>query len=261
MIGIKYLIKNITRHLKKRLVQADAVVRNPTLVVPPGYYSFDRAQAVYGEAFRRCFDYVVGSGIKGDIFEFGTMRGFTARIIANLMREYNSKSHLFLFDSFEGLPDIESEIDQSCYEVAVNKAWFKGQMSLPAGIERKIQKELLQKIPYSQLTIVKGYFEKTLDEYLPKSKASIIHIDCDLYSSAKLVLDKIVEKELIQDGCVILFDDWNCNRANPEMGERKALKDSRLSDKSRFDYSLFFTYGWHAQAFFVHDKEAIRWMK
>jgi hypothetical protein len=30
---------------------------------------------------------------------------------------------------------------------------------------------------------------------------------------------------MISEGAVILFDDWNCNRANPAFGERRAWRE------------------------------------
>ena len=52
----------------------------------------------------------------------------------------------------------------------------------------------------SRLTITKGYYENTLDTHLPKTKVALAHIDCDLYSSAKYVLDKLLARGLLQDG-------------------------------------------------------------
>lgn len=200
---------------------------------------------------------VVCTGISGDILEFGTFKGYTARLIATLIREFRYPGKLYLFDSFGGLPEIGSPIDQQSYEVAVKKVWFQGQMALPAGIELSIRKALQRIIPASQLVIVKGYYEETLGAHLPASKAALIHIDCDLYSSTKCVLEKLLSKGILQDGCVIMFDDFNSNRANPLMGERRALVEV-VGGRDDFKYSLFFSYGYHGQAFFIHDLRAIR---
>ncbi|OCR92398.1 hypothetical protein [Campylobacter fetus] len=56
-------------------------------------------------------------------------------------------------------------------------------------------------------------------------KASLIYIDCDLYTSSKTVLDFIAQSDLLQDGTIIAFDDWDLYRANPNKGQRKAFKE------------------------------------
>lgn len=246
--------KRYVKHLVNRL--AVELLKDPTLAPPPCYFK-DRADEIYGEAFRKAFEFLVGTGIRGDILEFGTFKGYTARLIATLIREFRYPGKLYLFDSFGGLPEVGSPIDQQSYEVAVNKAWFQGQGVLPAGIEVSIRSALQKIIPAAQLVIVKGYYEETLGVHLPASKAALIHIDCDLYSSTKCLLEKVLSNGILQDGCVIMFDDFNANRANPLMGERRALAEV-VGGRDDFRYSLFFSYGYHGQAFFIHDLRAIR---
>ncbi len=61
--------------------------------------------------------YINSADIKGDIAEFGTMGGFTARTLANAMvfdpryQPNQPLRKLRLFDSFEGLPEITSKVD------------------------------------------------------------------------------------------------------------------------------------------------------
>jgi hypothetical protein len=246
--------KRYVRHLVNRL--AVKLLKDPTLGPPPCYLK-DRADEVYGEAFRKAFEFLVGTGIRGDILEFGTFKGYTARLIATLIREFRYPGKLYLFDSFGGLPEIGSPIDQQSHEVAANKVWFQGQMALPTGIVHSIRNALQKIIPASQLVILEGYYEETVGAHLPASKAALIHIDCDLYSSTKCVLEKVLSKGILQDGCVIMFDDFNANRANPLMGERRALAEV-VGARDDFRYSLFFSYGYHGQAFFIHALRAIR---
>jgi hypothetical protein len=78
-----------------------------------------------------------------------------------------------------------------------------------------------------RLVTVKGFYERSLtpalrDRLLPQ-KAAVIYIDCDLYASAAVVLDFIVP--FLQEGTVIVFDDWNCYYANPDRGERRAWRE------------------------------------
>ncbi len=40
------------------------------------------------------------------------------------------------------------------------------------------------------------------------------------------MLDRLLDFNLLKDGTLLVFDDFNCNRANPKMGERRALAES-----------------------------------
>ena len=226
---------------------------DPTLLPPLGY-TRPRADVVYGEAFRRCIEYITGTGIQGHILEFGTLRGYTARLMATLMQQFRYPGALYLYDSFEGLPEITSPVDQASYEVRINKVWFQGSMALEEEMPDRIFRVLSKIVPPEQIHITKGFFEETLATALPAGKAALIHVDCDMYTSTVTVLEQLLKQDLLQDGCVLLFDDYNCNRANPAMGERRAFAEV-FGAQERFSYSPFFPYGWHGQAFFVHDHQ------
>lgn len=247
-LGSRRFLRLVLDNLRARLLN------DPTLWPPPGY-SKDRADAIYGEAFRKCFEYLGGTQIEGEILEFGTLRGYTARLLANLMKEFGWRGRLYLYDSFEGLPPLRSPIDEQSYEVAINKVWFSGQMAVEEGTNLRIMQVLSKIIPPSRLRVVRGYYEETLESHPPESKAALVHIDCDLYSSTRYVLEMLIAKDLLQDGTIILFDDFNCNRANPQMGERRAFADT-FEAQQRFHCSPFFSYGWHGQAYFIHDRHA-----
>lgn len=224
---------------------------DPTIECPPGHVDAQRAHNVYFEAFMRCFEFVAFNRIIGNIYEFGTYKGFTARIFATLIRGFQYPGNLFLFDSFEGLPEIDSEVDKKSYEVAVYQVWEKGSMRLEQGVGNRIREALSEILPPERVTITKGYFEDTLDRFLPNERAAILHIDCDLYASAMTVLEKVMEKNVLQDGTLLLFDDYNSGRANPRLGERKALADF-LQNQKTFTCSHFFNYGWSGSAFIIH---------
>jgi hypothetical protein len=123
--------------------------------------------------------------------EFGVYKGTTARYIAD---NCDGKT-IYLFDSFEGLPE--------CW----NKNYKKGDFKL-------------NKIPDlpEEAIIYKGWFDKTIPDFLNKfcSPLSFIHIDSDLYSSAKTVLFGLNDR--IIPGTVILFDEFL-------RGENKAFKE------------------------------------
>ena len=70
-----------------------------------------------------------------------------------------------------------------------------------------------------------GWYVDTLNETvkgnLRINKARVINVDCDLFDSALLALR--FATDFVQDGTVILFDDWLCYRADPNKGEQAAV--------------------------------------
>ena len=216
-------------------------------------YTIEKGTKVYTEAFDRAIEFVTMNQIKGDIVEFGSLEGFTAIIFAKLMKQYKMHQSLHLFDSFEGFPKITSPVDLNSYEVKDYRVWTSGGMALDKNIPNLIQERLETLIPKNSIHIHKGFFSETFHRETLQNKPAIVHIDCDLYQSAKEVLSKLFQYDLIQDGMMLLFDDYNCGRANPKFGERRALKEV-MEENPNYSYSLFYYYGWHGAAVIVHQE-------
>lgn len=229
---------------------------DPTNYIPLGYeHSGERASAVYYNAFLTACEFIFANRVEGHFFEFGVYRGYTARLLATFINAFQlNSSSLYLFDSFEGLPEVSNVEDRSTYEVTA-KYWQKGTMGLPPGIEQQIRDILINFIPSTRLFITKGFFSDTLGETIPDGvKASLVHVDCDLYSSARFCLDTAFEKNLFQDGTILMLDDWNCCRGNPLMGERRAVRDA-FATQERFYCEDFYSYGWNGKSLIVHDSQ------
>ena len=113
--------------------------------------------------------------------EFGVHKGWSARVLRNLQP---IPSTLFLFDSWEGLPED----------------WIEdGQMIKPQG---HFGNRSLQTVPGA--TIVKGLFEDTLPGFDFGGPLALIHVDSDLESSARTVLENVP----VAPGTVIIFDEF-----------------------------------------------------
>ena len=121
---------------------------------------------------------------------------------------------MFGFDSFEGFPavaafDIENELQPG--ECA---------SSLSSTSERLTENG----IDWNRTFLIKGWFSDTLNDNLIQDyniqKASIIMIDCDLYSSAKESLNFC--RPLIKDISIIFFGDWSEDKS---IGERRAFEE------------------------------------
>jgi hypothetical protein len=117
-----------------------------------------------------------------------------------------------------------------------------------------IRERLSEIIREERIFVHKGFFSETL-KHPPKVKASIVHFDCDLYQSTVEVFDGLTRGDVFQDGTVLLFDDWNCNKAHPNYGQKRALREF-LEGQSRFIGSPWFTYGFNGAAYILHDTRA-----
>lgn len=149
------------------------------------------------------------SSIDGEILEFGVYKGTTINFLALL---YPEKT-IWGFDSFEGLPEDWKTVN---HRNPFPKGHFK-----------------LDNLPdvVNNVSLIKGFFEKSVDNWLKEfntKNIKILHIDCDLYSSTKTVLNNLNDK--IIPGTIIIFDElynWGSPKKyiNWQNGEYLALKE------------------------------------
>jgi hypothetical protein len=176
----------------------------------------------------------------GDYLEFGVSHGSSILYMFETTKKLRLDTiRLFGFDSFEGLPE------EALTEDGGN--WKPGDFYAK---ERKVRRFLAKSgIEWDRVKLVKGWFKDTLlysfIEQNKIEKASIIMIDCDLYSAAKEALTFCVP--LIVDKTIIFFDDWNAaNLASRNLGEKKAF-DEFLIENPQFEAEEFGNYSCHGK--------------
>ena len=181
--------------------------------------------------------------VEGDYLEFGVFTGRSFIDAYSVMKDVfgpDQKLHgrtkevqreisriwdnmrFFAFDSFQGLPELEG-VDKESRDFTEGK--FKA-------TENAFRKNLAKEgVPSDKVVVVPGLFDDTCtQETIMKhgmKKASIIHVDCDLYHSTTTVLEFV--KPLLVDGTIIIFDDWYCFRGNPNLGEQRAFNEWRAT--------------------------------
>ena len=131
--------------------------------------------------------------------EFGVADGCSARDLLDVLPP---DGHLFLHDTFDGLPEV----------------WDKGNKIWQAGAFRSRPPRL------PRTTIRRGLFADTLPyDFGP---LGLVHVDCDLYSSARDVLFG-VDRNMVP-GTVLVFDEFS-NIGYPKWreGEYRALCEWR----------------------------------
>ena len=132
--------------------------------------------------------------IEGSVLEFGVWTARTTNLIAELL----PNNTVYGFDSFEGLPEdwaiYKRELDGT-QPVKHTKGHFKSR-GLPQVRDN--------------VELVKGFFDSSLNPWIAKhpdvDPIKFLHIDSDLYSSAKFVLTAL--NKYIIPGTIIVFDEF-----------------------------------------------------
>jgi len=184
--------------------------------------------------------FIAADKIAGDYLEFGVFRGDSFILAYNTLEEvfseeagqsyYRSpadsadrwaiwqKMRFFAFDSFEGLPELKG-ID------CLTRDFVPGKFR--SSYEVFCQRLRRAEIPARKVGIIPGWFDDTLTEEtrlrFGLNKAAIVYIDSDLYYPAKAALNFVTP--LLQDGTVIIFDDWYSYRGHPRLGEQRACAE------------------------------------
>lgn len=118
---------------------------------------------------------------EGICLEFGVYKGKSLRAMAR----HFPQRRFYGFDSFEGFPEDGRADWQKSFAVS----------SLP-------------EVP-SNCTLVKGWFDETLEPFLQQHSAPVdfIDIDCDIYSSTSYVLQTLLRENRLRPGTIIYFDE------------------------------------------------------
>ena len=190
--------------------------------------------------------------VGGSYLEFGVWRGSTFSQFYHALRRHRLPLRMYAFDSFEGLPAPRELETLSGYE-----PFRKGQFTCSEG---DFHREMSARgVPSHAYTVVAGFYEDTLTETLHDTlglePAALVWIDSVLYESARAVLAFI--GPLLQDGTLLMFNDFYRFKGSPDLGERRAFTEFlAASPRIRVtDYAKFSSVG---QAFIVHVTTALR---
>jgi hypothetical protein len=147
---------------------------------------------------------------EGLFLEFGVYKGDSINRLAALKPDVQWHG----FDSFIGLPEA--------WTLGARKGAFDVAGQLPAVLEN--------------VALTKGFFEDTLPTFVAKHRnetVAFLHIDCDLYSATKTVLEQL--SDMLTPGCVVVFDEY-FKYSGWEDGEYKALMEYIATKGRTFEY-------------------------
>jgi len=117
-----------------------------------------------------------------------------------------------------------------------------------ADVKNKCEKAIMR------FKLYQGVFSDISDETINGLQpAAIVNIDADLYGSARDALEKVGPK--LQQGTILLMDDYNCFSSSRTKGERRALLEF-CKKHPQFEFEPWFVYQHVGQAFICHFKGA-----
>ena len=136
---------------------------------------------------------VIDNNIEGDVVEFGCYVGESSKYLMKTLVETNSNKKLFVYDSFEGLPELSKWEE--------NTGWTPGTL-------KTTEEVLISNFTKNNLPIPfihKDWF-KNIPHYKIPQKISFAFLDGDFYDSIYDSLEKIYDK--VSEGGHILFHDY-----------------------------------------------------
>jgi O-methyltransferase len=161
--------------------------------------------------------------LPGSIVECGVWRGGCAAVMAAVAARSKSHRKIWLFDSFEGMPEGTKE------DVGEEAKWLSRSMMngnlAPVGTNvapvDDVKTLFFKKLRLQEDTvkIVKGWFQNTLPKYKNEiGSIAILRIDADWYESTKVCLEHLYDN--VVSGGYVIIDDYGyypgCKKAVDE---------------------------------------------
>lgn len=155
-----------------------------------------------------------------NIAEVGVRNGGSAKLLLELCKN----STIYLFDTFTGLPKT------------TNEKYDPKQLKEHSFNTNNPEQTINMLSKYKNSKIYKGFFPDTAKD-LNDFKFSIVHIDVDIYQSAKDCCEFFYEK--LESGGIMIFDDFGFEKT---AGVKLAV-DEFFKDKDNIAIDLGNIYG------------------
>ena len=233
---------NLLEIIKKNLFIQNLVASIVSFVPPYLEFSVAKYQGIKKAMFITAHDLTGGSYLEFGVFT-GSSFNFAMKVNKKIEKIFGKSNCEFIgFDSFVGFGQIKKEDENPRFQDHIFSV-----------DEKKVLKNIEKCAKGQKMRIVKGFYQDTLKDKttldLKIDKARVVMIDCDLKESARLALEFI--KPSIQEGTIILFDDYVYFKGDKNKGEYGAFNDFR----KKYPEILFrriFDYGYGSKAFIAY---------
>ena len=199
-------------------------------------------------ALKKAFYITAHDKTPGNYLEFGVFTGssFNFAIKANKKIEkiFGELNCEFIgFDSFKGFGDISKEDQNPSFQ---NRTVYVNEKKVINNIEKLAKGQ--------KFRLIKGFYQETIKDKttddLKIDKSRVVMIDCDLKESTNLALEFI--RPSLQEGTIILFDDYLYYKGSTNKGECGAFKDFQKK-YPEIKFRRTFDYGYTGRAFIAYQ--------
>jgi O-methyltransferase len=216
------------------------------------FHGFDTANRYVLPAIEQCLSRLAESGRawSGDYMEFGIFKGYAFWHAQRIARELPLESiRFFGFDSFAGLPAPRG------IDATPDEAFYQGQYACSkAAVEHNLN---ARGVDWDRTFLIEGLFVDSLTaatrQAYAMERVALALIDCDLHESTVQVLAFL--DPLLDDGSILMFDDWNAFGGDDDKGQRRAWREF-LAGHQGWSAEPWFTYGHYGQVFVLTHRGA-----
>ncbi|MDJ0796242.1 MAG: TylF/MycF/NovP-related O-methyltransferase [Calothrix sp. MO_167.B12] len=134
--------------------------------------------------------------IPGDFVECGVYHGFSLAVVAAYIDFENVDKTLYLYDTFEGIPEEYNSENRS------NAVYQKEIAEDKDAIYKQVQQKFAK---YHNVKIVRGFVPNTFQEACPE-RIAFLHLDMNSSKSEIAALEVLFDK--VTPGGMIVFDDY-----------------------------------------------------
>lgn len=205
--------------------------------------------------YSHAVDFVNFESVEGDILEFGVFGGLSLALLAQA-HAFDPKGmsrRIVGYDSFRGLPPSEeSHTRWKEGDCARIHAWHPT-LKLGDRVTADVICDLFRRCQLEAPLLEVGLFQDTIRRTVPEKfrSAAVVHIDCDMYESTRVVLEGL--SPILQEGTVLLFDEWFSYKGNPGKGEARAFFEF-LEAHPAWGAQHYQTYGPYSDSYILYRK-------
>lgn len=230
--------------IKNNLFIQNLVGKIHSIIPPVVSHNLAKYEALKKAMYQTALEHTTG-----DYLEFGVFTGSSFNYAMQINRKLkylgDMQTSFYGFDSFKGFGEKDKD-DQHPFFVddifSIN--------------EKKVKKNIKKLSRGSKFRLIDGFFEdsikgKSANEF-GITNARVVLVDCDLRAPTEIALDFI--KPTIQEGTIILFDEYNCYKGNVKKGEYVAFEKFK-EGLSEFSFRRIFDYGYSGRAFIAYKNK------
>ena len=198
----------------------------------------------------------LSGGLEGDVAAVGGMDkgGYTEQLLAFLManatQSFSAPLHkkLHLFGRYASHAEPLDPVDAGCPFVMSGR-WRPGHYDGPEA--NALRAMCATHLGEDKVHLHLGPIESVVTDLPARSLFCLLYMNSRLYGPTYAALERLFSQAMVGEGCLILFADWNANRASPRYGERRAWAE--CVEKFGIEYSDGGAFGLSSHMMIVHD--------